>query len=167
MFLQKDYEGLKAGTLMVEAKPTTAHLQAKAMLRGDVEPTGYWALPGQPDEVYAIPRFKMLLDERHPEDPYFKCPGTYNSITYGVDKLTEDFMIVLDKHQYPLINIQVVMDTDYFNNLVTDPDVNMTEIHKKLSLLIMDNKVLAAPKPKEMVNILIDQITNCIMNEVD
>ena len=63
-FLQVEFNGMAPGTLMVPAEPTTAHLQARAMV-GTPIPGIYYRAIGD-DEVHWVPTFENIADTALP-----------------------------------------------------------------------------------------------------
>ena len=113
-YLQKEYEGLPKGTPMVATSPTNDHHLAKAMLGGNVVPTGYYKLLGSDDSsVHAIPRFENIVDEVHPQclTRIGVCVLDLEATKVDVDRLPtgESFRVIVLR-EHPRARIVVVLD---------------------------------------------------------
>lgn len=114
-YLQKEYEGLPKGTPMVACQPTADHHLAKAMLGGNVIPTGYYKLLGSDEtgEVHAIPRFENIVDEVHPQclTRIGVCVLDLDATKVDVDRLPtgESFRVIVLR-EHPRARIVVVLD---------------------------------------------------------
>lgn len=84
-FLQVEFNGMAPGTLMVPAEPTTAHLQARAMV-GTPIPGNYYRAIGD-DEVHWVPTFENILADHHHLDPRHHAPAYITEVHIDEDKL--------------------------------------------------------------------------------
>lgn len=134
MYLQEEFNGMPAGTPVVECEPSTQHLMAKAMLGGKVVPTTYVRVIGS-DEVIAVPLFKGLLGECHPTDPRVVGPFVANGeVVEDFDKLHVGcFARVVYKKDYPWCSASICFDETQPNgSVVFDTTLNMVD---KIGLL--------------------------------
>ena len=118
-FLQVEFNGMAPGTLMVSAEPTTAHLQARAMV-GTPEPGTYHRALGD-NEVHWVPSFKGILGDHHPLDPRNTAPAYITEVHIGEDTLPGGKVVKwsVDRTHWPecrlviCVNPQCTLDERY------------------------------------------------------
>lgn len=110
-YLQKDHEGYKAGTPLVKAEPSTAHLQARALVKSNT-PVGYYSPVGS-DEVLMVPRFEGLVDKLHPQAIERIGPFLLGDVKVDRDRLARQVLATVSVTKaYPFININVCINAD-------------------------------------------------------
>lgn len=109
-YIQVEFNGLKPGTLVVRAEPTTAHLQARAMVGVPVPGMYYQALGD--DEVHWVPSFKGILDNHHPLDPRKSAPAYITEVQFGEDILPgiKGVKWSVDRSNWPECKLMVCID---------------------------------------------------------
>lgn len=112
-YLHKEYNGMPVGTPMLRTEPTSAHLQARAMLKNDVTPGGYFKCPPS-DVVHWIPFFDNIIENVHPNDPRITGPFLYKGYECTVDRLPNlhNLHVHLVK-EYPYTKLVFVLDDRY------------------------------------------------------
>lgn len=113
-FLQKEYQGLPAGTPLVRAEPTSAHMQARVMVGEGSYPAMYYKVFGGGDEVIYIPMFNALVGEHHPTSKEVVGPFSLDPLPkVDFDSLPKGKRaIVAFNRAWPVINVTVCIDPD-------------------------------------------------------
>ena len=156
-FLQVEFNGMAAGTLMVSAEPTTAHLQARVMV-GTPEPGTYHQALGD-NEVYWVPSFKGILGDHHPLDPRNTAPAYITEVHIDEDKLPGGKVVTwsTDLTNWPKCRLCVCINPwrtveERYNELL----VIMKEIEESSSVIVP--KKLLHKEFIEVLDLLIDRM---------
>ena len=131
VYLQREYEGLPAGTPLERAEMSSAHHQARAMLRDSV-PARYYRLAGtEGPATIMIPAFEGVIGELHPNDP--KRTGPYSCTGYevvGPDRLSARYLAKIEVGcDYPTSKVVVILNDLPGGNMVGVRKINYPHIN--------------------------------------
>lgn len=120
-FMQEDHNGLLRGTYVEHTEPTSAHHQAAAMVDSSLSHYDYVKISGS-EKVVAVERFKMLLDDLHPDDPRKSAAPTIVGVRVELDRLRclTGINISVNKDNWPMCILNVCLDY----RLVHEADIN-------------------------------------------
>jgi hypothetical protein len=108
-YLQQNYANLPKGIALELTDPTSAHLQARALLRNsNPYPVSYYRVLGS-DEIYALEPY--LVNKVHPDDPSRTGVVIVNSVRIDIDRLREkgDFKVGFEI-KYPQATLFAIID---------------------------------------------------------
>lgn len=107
LFVQKDVNGLSRGTAVEAATPTTAHVQAAAMVKSSV---GFCVKPLGSHDVVVVDRSDV--DPMHPDDPRLTSAAQICSSAILVDRLPDGQKVRLsvNKVNWPRCELMIVVD---------------------------------------------------------
>ena len=112
-YLQVPFNGLPAGTPLLETEPSSAQVFANALVHRDKEPARYFSVVGQVSEndVMRIPSFKGIVGEVHPQDKTVIGPFVAGDITFDYDNLGKGVHVLITaKRNYPFVEVKVIID---------------------------------------------------------
>lgn len=108
-YLQDAYGELPAGLPMVKTQPTSAHLQANALLRHETRIAVEYFRPIGDDHVYALEYGQ--LDTVHPKDPSRVGLHVISDVKIECDRLTEVGSVTFSiERSFPIATLVVVVD---------------------------------------------------------
>lgn len=131
VYLQREHEGLPAGTPLERAEMSTAHYQAKAMV-GTSSPASYYKLAGTEGKAtLMVPIFYRLVGDLHPNDPVrtgpYSCTGFK---VVGKDRLPERYLAKIEIGcDYPTSRVVVIPNSLSGGNVVGVRKLDCTHIN--------------------------------------
>lgn len=151
VYLQKEFNGLPAGTPLMEAAlvPPEAQL-ARALVGHPKEPDMWYRIQGTQVPV-RIPLFQGLVNKHHPTAKEVVGSFVSNIVLFGQDKLSADTSayISLDKemYDYPEVVIRVCVNT-----VQEDGQVIRDELDNLPPVLSIDGEILTRDIIRERVS---------------
>ena len=112
-YLQVPFNGLPAGTPLLETEPSSAQVFARALVHRDAEPARYFSVVGQVGENYVmrIPSFKGIVGDVHPQDKTVIGPFVAGDITFDYDNLGKGVHVLITaQRNYPFVEVKVIID---------------------------------------------------------
>ena len=158
-FLQVEFNGMAPGTLMVSAEPTTAHLQARAMVGTPIPGTYHRAIGD--DEVHWVPTFENILGDHHPQDPRYNAPAYITEVRIDEDTLPGGKAITWDSDRtnWPACRLVVCINPECeleerYNELI----LAMKEIEESSSVIVP--KKLLQDEFRKVLDLLSDKMVS-------
>ena len=130
-YLQREHEGLPAGTPLERAEMSSAHHLAKAMV-GNSIPAGYYKLAGtEGPATLMVPSFEGLIGNLHPNDP--SHTGPYSCTGYevvGPDRLPVKYLAKIEVgNTYPTSKVLVIPNDLPGGNIVSVGKLNCEHVN--------------------------------------
>lgn len=151
VYLQKEFNGLPAGTPLVgmDRVPPEAQV-ARALVGQPREPDTWYRIQGTQVPV-RIPLFQGLVDRHHPTAKEVVGPFVSNVVLFGLDKLSDDvsahISLVKEMYDYPEVVIRVCVNT-----VQEDGQVIRDELDNLPPVLSIDGEVLTRDIIRERVS---------------
>lgn len=115
-YLYVETEGFPVGTVLERIEPTSAHHQARAMVKEPVVPKAVFRVLGT-DEVLTLNAFEGMYGSVHPKSPEVMGPFAPGKVIVDRDRLPSNcWARVALVPNYPVMNAVIVVNTDPVDN---------------------------------------------------